>query len=122
MTDPFIPLLTVFFGKCNDSTIVLLLLRCLGVFPQTNLPSAPLCAERLDPYILKLLKDDGASSNPRNEIIQVWSAADGKILESNEALFSTTQNVASALTLDEEQIQAFALIIYADVSGFEHNS
>ena len=50
------------------------------------------------------------------------SAADGKILESNGALFSTTQNVASALLLDEEQMQTLVLIIYADVSYFEHNN
>ena len=30
---------------------------------------------------------------------------DGKILESNGALFSTTQNVASSLPIDEEPMQ-----------------
>ena len=78
-----------------------------------NLPSVSVCAKRLGPYILKLLTDAGAASNSRNEIIQACfktltllmnfkTAADGKILESNGASFSTTQNVASALPIDEE--------------------
>ena len=50
------------------------------------------------------------------------SAADVKILESNGASFSTTQNVASALPLEEEQMQTLVLIIYAAVSDFEHNN
>jgi len=50
------------------------------------------------------------------------SAVDGKILESNGASFSTTQNVASALPLDEEQMQTLVSIIYAAVSDFEHNN
>ena len=43
------------------------------------------------------------------------SATEGTILESNGASFSTTQNVASALPLDEEQMQTLS-IIYAAVS------
>ena len=50
------------------------------------------------------------------------SAANGKILESNGASFSTTQNVASALTFDEEQMKNLVLIFYAAVSNFEHNN
>ena len=50
------------------------------------------------------------------------SAVDGKILESNGALFSTTQNVASSLPLDEEQMKTLASIIYAAVLGFDHNN
>ena len=83
-----------------------------------NLPSVPLCAKMTGPYILKLPKDTGAESNSRNKISQACfktltllmnfrSAADGIILESNEALFYMTQNVASALPLDEEQMQTF---------------
>ena len=49
-------------------------------------------------------------------------AADRKILESNGASFSTTQNVACALPIDEEQMQTLVLIIYATVSDFEHNN
>ena len=75
-----------------------------------TLPSVPFFAKRLGPYILKLLTDADAASNSRNEIIQACfktltllmkfkSAADGKIQESNGALFSTTQNVAIALPL-----------------------
>ena len=133
MADPFVPLLTECVGKCNDSTVVLLSLRCLGFFLRMNLPSVPLCAKRLGPYILKLLTDAGAASNSRNEISQACfktltllmnfgSAVDGKILESNGASFSTTQNVASALPLDEEQMQTLVSIIYAAVSDFEHNN
>ena len=70
MVDPFLPLLTECFGKLNDSTVVLLSLRCIGFFPRMNLPSVPLCAKNLGPYILKLLTDAGASSNSRNEISQ----------------------------------------------------
>ena len=50
------------------------------------------------------------------------SAADGKILESNGASFSTTQNVASAFTIDEEQMQTLALIIYDYISDLDHNN
>ena len=50
------------------------------------------------------------------------SAADSKILESNCALFSTTQSIASALPLDEEQIQTLVLIIYSAVSYFMHDN
>ena len=50
------------------------------------------------------------------------SAADGKILESNEASFSTTQNVASDFPINEEQMQTPVSIIYAAVSDFEHNN
>ena len=126
MADIFVPSLTEFVGKCNDITVVLLLLRCLGFFLRMNLPSVSLCAKSMGMYILKLLPDAGDSYNSRNEISQVClktltllmkfgSAADGKILESNGALFSTTQNVASALPLDEEQIQTLVSIIYAAV-------
>ena len=76
-----------------------------------NLPSVPICDKRLGPYILKILTEAGAASNSINQISQecfknltllmnLTSAADGKILESNGASFSTTQNVASALPLD----------------------
>ena len=89
MADPFVLLLTEFFGKCNNSTVVLLSLRCLEFFLRMNLPSVPLFAKRLGPYILELLTDAGASSNSRNEISQACfktltllmnfgSAADGK--------------------------------------------
>ena len=37
------------------------------------------------------------------------------MLESNGASFSTTQNVASALPLDEEQTKNLVLTIYAAV-------
>ena len=98
-----------------------------------SLPSVSLCAKRLGPYILKLLKNAGASSNSRNEIIQACfknisllinfeSSADGKILESNGASFSTTSNFASALPLDEEPMQALVSIFNAAVSYFEHNN
>ena len=70
MADPFLPLLTEFVGKCKDSTIVLFLLRCLEFFIRMNLPSVPLCAKSLVPYILKLLADDDAASNSRNKITQ----------------------------------------------------
>ena len=50
------------------------------------------------------------------------SSADGKILESNGALFSKTKNVASALPLDEDKMQTLVFIIYAAVSYFEHNN
>ena len=87
-----------------------------------NLPSVPLCAKRLGTYILKLLTDSGAASNSINEISQACfktiillmnlrSAADKKILESNGVSFFTTQNVDSDLPLDEEQIQTLVLII-----------
>ena len=49
------------------------------------------------------------------------SAADGKILESNGASFSTTQNFARALPLDEEKMKTLVSIIYAAISDFEHN-
>ena len=112
IADPFVPSLTVFVVKYNDSTVVILLFRCLGCFLQMNLHSVPLCAKRLGPYILKLVTDDGASSNSINEIIQACfrtltllmnfrSATDSKILESNGASFSTTQNVANNLPLDK---------------------
>ena len=118
IADQFLPLLTEFVGKCNDSTVLLLSLRCLGFFLRINLPSVPLCAKRLGLYILKLLTDAGAASNSRNETYQACfknltllmnfrSAADWKILESNDASFSTTQNIASDLPLDEEQILLF---------------
>ena len=70
MVDPFVPLLTEFLGKFNDITVVLLYLRCLIFILQMNLPSVPLCAKSLGPYILKLLTDDGSASNSRNGIIQ----------------------------------------------------
>ena len=83
----------------------------------------------MGPYILNLLTDAGAKSNSRNEIIQAcfktltllmnfMISADRKILESNEASFSTTQNVASALPLYEEQMQNLVSRIYAAVSYF----
>ena len=50
------------------------------------------------------------------------SAADGKILQSNGASFSTTQNAASAFPFDEEPMQTLVLIIYAAVPDFEHNN
>ena len=98
IADPFLPLLTEFVGKCNYSTVVILSLRCLGFFLLMNLPSVPLCAKRLGPYILKLLTYAGAKSNSRNEICQEWfktltlpmnfrSAADWEILELNGASF-----------------------------------
>ena len=37
-------------------------------------------------------------------------------------LFSTTQNVAGAFPLDEEQIQTLVFIIYDAVSYFEYNN
>ena len=93
-----------------------------------NLLSVTLCAKSLGPYILKLLADSGAASNSRDEIIQACfknitllmifrSASDGEILESNEALFSTTQNIASDLPLDEEQMHTLVLIIFVFKSG-----
>ena len=92
MADLFVPLLTEFVGKWNDSTVVLLSLRCLGFFLRMNLPSVPCCAKRLDPFILKLLIYAGAESKSRNDINQELfktltllmnfrSATDGKILE-----------------------------------------
>ena len=94
MADPFVPILTEFVGKFNDSTVVLLSLRCLGFLPQINLPSVPLSAKSLGPYILKLLTDSGAASNSRNEISQACFknltllmnfriSVNRKILESN---------------------------------------
>ena len=50
------------------------------------------------------------------------TSGDGKILESNGASFSTTQHIASALPLDEEQMQTLVLMIYTSVSDFEHNN
>ena len=50
------------------------------------------------------------------------SAADRKIMESNGTLFSTTQNVASSLPLDEEQMQTLVSIIYDSISDFDHNN
>ena len=38
------------------------------------------------------------------------------------ASFSTNQNVASALLLDEDPMQTLVTIIYAAVSDFEHNN
>ena len=87
----------------------------------------------MGPYILNLLKDAGAASNSRNEIIQALfktltllmkfgSAVDRKILESNGVLFSTTQNVASDLPLDEEPMQTLVSVIYDAVSDSEHNN
>ena len=98
-----------------------------------NLPSVPLCAKSLGPYILKLLTEAGASSNSINEIsracfktinllMNFGSAADGKILQSNGASFSTTQNAASAFPFDEEPMQTLVSVIYASISDFEHNN
>ena len=70
MADPFVPILTEFVGECNDSTVVILLISCFGFSLRINLPSVPLYAKILCPYILKLLIDDGASSNSRNGISQ----------------------------------------------------
>ena len=69
MADPFVSLFTELFGKFNNSTVVLLLLRCIG-FSLNELTIVPLCAKSLDPYILKLLTDAGAASNSRNGISQ----------------------------------------------------
>ena len=87
----------------------------------------------MGPYILNLLTDAGVEYNSRNEIIQACfktltllmnfgSDADGEILESNGLLFSTTQNVASDLPLDEEPMQTIVSVIYNAVSDFEHNN
>ena len=86
------------------------------IFLQSNLTPVPPCDKRLGLYILKILTGDGAASNSRKEINQLCfktltttmnfrSAVDGKILESNGALFYTTQNVASSLPLEEEPMQ-----------------
>ena len=112
MADPFVPLLTEFVGKCNYSTVVILSLRCHGIFLRMTLPLVPLRAKSMGPYILKLLIYSGPSHKSRNEIIQALfktptllmkfgSATDKEILESNGASFSTTQNVASDMPLDE---------------------
>ena len=112
ISDPFVPLLNEFVGKCNDDIVVLSLLRCIGFFPRMNLPSVPLCAKSLGPYNLKLLTDSGDASNSKIDLSQACfrtvtllvnfgSAVDGKILVSNGASFSMTQNVASALPHDE---------------------
>ena len=133
MADPLVPLLTEFFIKFNNSTAVFLSLRCLGLFLRMTLPSVPLRDKRMGLYILKLLTNDSALSTSRNEISQACfktlnimmnfgSSPDGKILESNGASFSTTQNVARDLPLDEEQMQSLVLIIYTDVSNFEPNN
>ena len=50
------------------------------------------------------------------------SAEDSKILESNGALFSETQNVASDFPLDENQMQTHVSMVYDDVSDFYHNN
>ena len=92
MAYPFVPLLTKFVVKCNDITVVILLLRCPGFFLRMNLPSVPLCAKRLGLSMFKLLTYGGAVSNSRNEISQSCFktltllmnfriAADGKSLE-----------------------------------------
>ena len=47
---------------------------------------------------------------------------DRKILESNRLSFSTAQNVASALPLDEEQMQTLVSIIYSADLDFGHNN
>ena len=84
-------------------------------------------------YILKLLTYSSAVSNSIHGVSQSCFktitllmnfriSADGKILESNGASFSMTQNVSSDLPLDEEQMQTLVLIIYAAVSEFEHNN
>ena len=98
MVDPFVLLLTNFVVECNNITVVLLSLKCIDFFLQMNLPSVPLCAKSLVPYILKLLTDSGAVFNSINEIIQARiktltllmnfrGATDEKILESNGASF-----------------------------------
>ena len=89
MADPFVPLLTKFVGKCNDSTVVLFFAKVSWIFLRMKLTPVPLSAKRLGLYILKLLVDAGAASNSRNEISQSCfktltllmnfrSAADGK--------------------------------------------
>ena len=83
----------------------------------------------MGPYILNLLTDASAASSSINEMSQACFktltllmnlriSADRKILESKEASFSTTQNVASALPLYEEQMQNLVSRIYAAVSYF----
>ena len=70
MADPFVPLLTEFVVNCNDITVVILSLSCLGFFLRMNLPLVPLFAKSLGLYILKLLIDASPSSNSINEISQ----------------------------------------------------
>ena len=64
----FVTLLTNMVGECNNSTVVILLLRFLVMFLCINLLSVTLCAKRMGPYILKLLTDAVALSNLRNDI------------------------------------------------------
>ena len=103
------------------------------IFSSKKLPSVRLCEKSLGPYILKLLTDNDASYNSINDIIQSYfktlnllmnfgSAVDAKVLESNGSYFSTTQNVTSALPLDEEPMQTLVSVIYASISDFEHNN
>ena len=49
------------------------------------------------------------------------SAADGEILESNGASYSTTQIFSSDFPHDEEKMQTLVLMIYTDVSYLENN-
>lgn len=70
LIDPFVPLLTSCVCECRETDVVLLSLRCLGLFMFRDLPSKARCSAALGSKTLEMLGSSGAGSNQNDELTQ----------------------------------------------------
>ena len=133
--DPFVPLLTACVCASRETEIILLSLRCLGLFLYLDLPSKEKCNAALGSKTLELLSSSGVGSNEDNEISQTCfkmltilmnidrsqsgSSDGGSILVDGEQVLAKS----ATMPLDSEQMKVLLSFLQEAITDSEsHNA
>ena len=135
LIDPFIPLLTACVCTCRETDVVLLALRCLGIFLRFDVSSKEACAPPLGSKTLELLSSSGVGSNENNELSQACfkmlimlmnldtsenigaSIDSSMILEGEDALSGV-----KAMPLDSEQMKVLMSFLQESIVDSENHN
>lgn len=135
LVDPFIPLLTACVCTCRETDVVLLALRCLGIFLYFDVPSKEACAPALGTKTLDLLSSSGVGSNENNELSQACfkmlimlmnldrsknnggSVDSAMVLEGEDVM-----SKSSAMPLDSEQMKVLISFLQEAIVDTENHN
>ncbi|CAB9504964.1 processome component 20 homolog [Seminavis robusta] len=136
LVDPFVPLLTACVCTCRETDVVLLALRCLGIFLVFDLPSKESCAAALGTKTLELLGSNGVGTNQNSEMSQACfkmlfllinldqstagtMVTTADMIQRGEEFLSTNQR----MPLDSEQMKVLMSFLQESLMDSEsHNS
>jgi U3 small nucleolar RNA-associated protein 20 len=132
--DPFVPLLTACVCASRETDIVLLSLRCLGLFLYLDLPSKEKCNSALSSKTLELLSSAGVGSNGENELSQACfkmltvlmnidqsqskSSDRSSMLTDGEQAFSKS----ATMPLDSEQMRVLMSFLQEAITDSENHN